>query len=79
MFYDLLQKINNKEFLYFQINKNQKLIKRNIFIKNNRYTKWNNIFGKCMLNEYILFFGDQNKVLKKWIIEEENIIFIYIK
>lgn len=32
-----------------------------------------------MLNEYILFFGEQNKVLKKWIIEEENIIFIYIK
>lgn len=32
-----------------------------------------------MLNEYILFFGEQNKVLKKWIIEEEKLIFIYIK
>ena len=36
----------------------------------------NSIIGVCMLNENILFTGDENGIIKQWKIEEDNLILI---
>ena len=36
----------------------------------------NSIIDICMLNDNILFTGDENKVIREWKIEEDNLILI---
>ena len=42
-------------------------------------TNSNNIVGVCMLNENILLTGDQNGIIKQWIIERDNLNLISSK